>query len=234
MLQYRGVVLSVATVIGTLVLVGCDAESNPTTTTASTVPAPTTSVVSETTTTRAEVGPQPIESGKLAEAGDYVTTQLDATTVRYEIRRDHLLRLFQSSRVAGLESVTNDASASDYRGVAVHGFWFGLTPEEVLAKFEEIEQIELGDSTSVGVGGFPAERIEVEVTRSTYLWGAINPLSGNDLVRDWPVQVGPLEIIIVATPTGTLFITIAASAEEWDDFLPTAEEILSGISFPDL
>jgi hypothetical protein len=29
-------------------------------------------------------------------------------------------------------------------------------------------------------------------------------------------------------------ITIGADAEKWDDFLPVAEEILAGISFPDL
>ena len=33
---------------------------------------------------------------------------------------------------------------------------------------------------------------------------------------------------------GTLLITIHAIPEEWDEFLPVAEEILSGISFPDL
>ena len=233
MLQIRSARLSVAMVVFIFVLGGCSAESNLTTSTATTSPEPPTPLPSETTTTSADVGPQPVVSGRLAAEGDYVTTVFEATTVRYRIWRDHLLRLFQSSRVTGLESVTNDANASDYRGVAVHGFWFGLTPEEVRTQFDEIEQIELGGSTFTQVGGFPAERIEIEVVRPTFLWGTLGP-SGSDLIRDWPVQVGPLEIIIVRTSAGTLFITIAAPAEEWDEFLPVADEILAGISFPDL
>jgi len=31
-----------------------------------------------------------------------------------------------------------------------------------------------------------------------------------------------------------MLVTITAPAEEWDEFLPIAEEILAGISFPDL
>ena len=232
MLQRRSAVLSVATVIVVLVLVGCDAESNPTTTTATTPPVATTSLPSETTPTTADVGPRPVVSGLLVEPGDYVTTGFEATTVMYRVYRSHLLRMFQSSRVTGFENVTNDASASDYRGVAVHGFWFRLSPEEVLAELERIDQIELGDTTFVEVGGLPGRRIEVDVVRRVSLWGTLSP-SGSDLIRDWPVQVGPLEIIILTTPAGTLFITIAAPAEEWDEFLPLAEEILAGISFPD-
>ena len=40
--------------------------------------------------------------------------------------------------------------------------------------------------------------------------------------------------IILETPAGTLLITIQATTAEWDEFLPIAEEIISGISFPDL
>ena len=141
--------------------------------------------------------------------------------------------MFQSSRVTGFESVTNDSSASDYRGVAVHGFWHELTPEGVHEKLEEIKQLELGQETDTEVGGFPGRRIETSVNNRTSLWITLN-LAGSDLIRDWPVQQGPLDIIIFETPAGTLFITIAAPADEWDDFLTVAEEILAGISFPDL
>ena len=43
-----------------------------------------------------------------------------------------------------------------------------------------------------------------------------------------------VRFIIVETPAGSMIITIAAAIDEFDDFLPTAKEILAGISFPDL
>ena len=50
----------------------------------------------------------------------------------------------------------------------------------------------------------------------------------------WWVRRGPLDIILLDTPEGTLLITINSSADDWEMFLPVAEEILAGISFPDL
>jgi len=43
-----------------------------------------------------------------------------------------------------------------------------------------------------------------------------------------------MRFITLDTPSGSLLITIGADVEEWDAFLPVAEEILAGISFPDL
>ncbi len=43
-----------------------------------------------------------------------------------------------------------------------------------------------------------------------------------------------MRFITLDTPSGSLLITIGADVEEWDAFLPVAEEILDGISFPDL
>ena len=43
-----------------------------------------------------------------------------------------------------------------------------------------------------------------------------------------------MRFIILETPAGSLLITVGADTEEWDEFLPVAEEILAGTSLPGL
>jgi hypothetical protein len=46
---------------------------------------------------------------------------------------------------------------------------------------------------------------------------------------------GRMRIVLVNTPAGTLIATIESTGgAEPEEFLPVAEEILDGISFPDL
>ena len=38
-----------------------------------------------------------------------------------------------------------------------------------------------------------------------------------------------MRLIVVETPAGSLLITIGADPDDWDDFIPVAEEILAGV-----
>lgn len=166
-----------------------------------------------------------------------MTIDFEPTTVLYRFERDHLLKGFQNLRVTGVENQFNssahDSGVRPYRGVAVHGLWHRLTPEEIIEELEEIETLQLGPSTGTAVGGFPGLRIEATAMLRDWLWIRVQG-SGGDIYRQWLFGQGPIHFIIVETPPGTLLITIQATAEEWDEFLPVAEEILDGISFPDL
>ena len=237
MAQPSGVAAVFTTIIFSVVLVGCGGDTNPTVITTATAPSSSTSDAPATTTTSLAEGPQPLLSGSLHEPGEYVTTIFEPTTVMYRLTQKHLLRAFQVQRVTGFENVFNsqnfDQDAVPYRGIAVHSIWSGLTPEEVIEELQEIEEIDLGEETATAVGGFPGRRIKATARLRAYLWTTVIG-SGGDIYRVWQIQPGPVDFIILETPAGTLLITINADAELWDDFLPVAEEILSGISFPDL
>ena len=237
MAQPSGVAAALTTIIFSVVLAGCSGDTNPTVTTPTTAPSSSTSDAPATTTTSLAEGPQPLLSGSLHEPGEYVTTLFEPTTVMYRLTQKHLLKGFQVQRVTGFENVFNsqnwNTDSVPYRGVAVHGLWRGLTPEEVFEQLEKVEQIELGEETATAVGGFPGRRIKARSTLRASLWQTVQG-SGGDIYRQWLVQQGPIDFIILETPAGTLLITIQATTEEWDEFLPIAEEIISGISFPDL
>ncbi len=227
---WRSSVVVLSAVI--LAVNGC-ADSEPGATTPTTSVAVTTTLPQTTTTL--EAGPQLLVSGSLLEPGEYVTTAFEPTVI-YRIERSHPLRMFQNLLTTGVENTRNrqlDSGESFiYRGVAVHRIWHGLTPEEVLAELEEIEQISLGHADTTEIGGFPGGRIKAQVENRVSLWA---PATGGDAYGGtWWVQRGPLDFIILDTPAGTLLITIQAGIDEFDDFLPVAEEILAGISFPDL
>jgi len=238
MAQPSGVAAAFTTIIFSVVLVGCGGDTNPTVITTATAPSSSTSDAPATTTTSLAEGPQPLLSGSLHEPGEYATTLFEPTTVMYRLTQKHLLRAFQIQRVTGFENVFNsqnwDQNNVPYRGVAVHGLWRGLTPEEVFEQLEKVEQIELGEETATAVGGFPGRRIKAGSTLHASLWQTVQG-SGGDIYRQWLIQQGSVvDFIILETPAGTLLITIQATTEEWEEFLPIAEEIISGISFPDL
>ncbi len=48
------------------------------------------------------------------------------------------------------------------------------------------------------------------------------------------LEIGPMRIVVLDTPAGTLLATIDPPGEDFEAFFPIAEEILAGISFPDL
>ena len=97
------------------------------------------------------------------------------------------------------------------------------------------DAIEFGPTTQVEVAGFPGTQFEAFVVATSRLWQEGNVGPGEATTSAWWLQSNQeMRFIIVDTPAGTLLITIGADAEKWDDFLPVAEEILAGISFPDL
>ncbi len=238
MLQRRSVVLSVAMVIVMLALVGCDTEATPTTSTTTTAALPvSTSEPPETTTaTTAPIGPQPLPAGGFLEPGEYVTTVFEPV-VMYRIESRQLLRPFQNDTATGLHNRetwfgARPPGVDAYKGVAIHNWWRGLTPEEVLTELEEIEQLALETPSETEAAGFPAIQISGTVTRRGLLWSEPVQTSADSFWALEPGQV--MRFIILDTPAGSLLITVGADAEEWDEFLPVGEEVLAGISFPDI
>jgi len=200
MAQPSGVAAALTTVMFAAVLAGCGGETTSTVATTTIASSSTTSQAPATSTTSLVEGPQPFATGSLLEPGAYVTTVFEPT-VMYQIERIHLLRAFQNERITGLENrpnyvITDDVSVP-YRGVSVQNFWHGLTPDEVRQKLEQFEQIDLGNSTAIEIGGFPGRRIEATVQNRVGLWAT---LAGGDQGRSWNVQPGPLVFIILETP----------------------------------
>ena len=119
-----------------------------------------------------------------------------------------------------------------YGGVAIHGLWHSLSPGEIIEVLDDIEPLEPGQTTQAQVGGFEGQRVEASVETRGVMWSR---LQGDvRTYEQWFLQPGPHEFILLETPAGTLLITISAPADEWDDFHQVAEEILAGVSFPDL
>ena len=220
-----------------VVVAGCASSDATTTVTVTTSSPPSTSSTTpETTTTTLEADPQPLPADGFLEPGDYYTTAFEPT-VLYTIEKQHILQPFQHELVTGLHTHWAFPRGSEfpYRGVAVHSHWSRLTPEEAYAELREFDAIEFGPTTQVEVAGFPGTQVEAFVVATARLWQEGNVGPGEATTSAWWLQSNQeMRFIIVDTPAGTLLITIGADAEEWDDFLPVAEEILAGISFPDL
>lgn len=225
----------VAIAVFGLFLAGCGSQATPTTSTTTSVPQSATSQAPETTSvTAAEVGPQPLPSGGFLEPGDYVTNLFEPT-VLYTIETRHI-GPFEDERSTGIQ---NRRPRSDrviqglgpYRGVAIHNVWLRLDPDEIVEELEERERLTLGDPIAVEIAGFPGTQFDTIVEGNEILWSAGN---ANEL-GVWELEAGQVtRLIILETPAGSLLITIGADAEEWDEFLPITEQILAGISFPDM
>ena len=208
------------------------------TTTATTSP-PATTLVPETTTTT-EAGPIPLPAGGFLEPGEYYTTVFQPT-VLYRIDRKFILDAFQQPIVIGFQNKRAAPGGGSgrgdlkYKGVVIHNRWLGLTLEDVETQLRKLEMITLGDTTAVVVAGYPGTQIEAFVAATERLWQEPGILPGEGTTSAWWLEPNQMmSFIILDTPAGSLLITIGADAEEWDDFLPVAEEILAGISFPDL
>jgi hypothetical protein len=234
----RGWRSSVVVLSAVILAVGGCADSEPGATTTATSPTTSAAVTTTpgTTTTILEAGPQPLPADGFLEPGEYYTTAFEPT-VLYTIEKQHILQPFQHELVTGLHSHWAFPRGSEfpYRGVAVHSHWSRLTPQEAEAELREFDAIEFGPTTQVEVAGFPGTQFEAFVVATSRLWQEGNVGPGEATTSAWWLQSNQkMRFIIVDTPAGTLLITIGADAEKWDDFLPVAEEILAGISFPDL
>ena len=219
-----------------LLLAACDGtETNPVPTTTTTPPS-TSSPTPETTTTTLEAGPQPLPARVLLEPGEYVTVVFQPT-VLYRIESPYILASFQAEKVTGFHNRWGapggggSGAIRPHRGVAIHNIWLGLTPDETEAELRKLETIEFGPATPIENADYPGTSIEATVVATTRLWERRGLGSSGAF---WLEPGSQMRFIILDTPAGSILITIQAPAEEWDDFLLVAEEILAGISFPDL
>ena len=122
-----------------------------------------------------------------------------------------------------------------YKGVAIHNIWHGLTPDEAIDRIEQIDAIEKGASSQVEIGGFSGTQIDVVVVRRGLLYEPDRTSNCNLRGGRCPwLEVGPMRIVVLDTPAGTLLVTVDPPGEDFEEFLLVAEEILAGISFPDL
>ncbi len=237
MAQPSGVAAALTTVILASVLAGCGGETTSTVTTTTVDPSSTTSQAPTTTTSSLGELPEPLLSG-LLQPGEYETTVFEPT-VRYQIEQVHPLSAFQTPYDTGLQNkniwhTAEGMGIARYKGVAVHNWWLGLTPDEILAELGKIEGVEFATPTQTEFDGLPAIEIEGTVPRLAVLWQNRAKPGGGQL-DSWNLEPRQqIRLIIVTSPAGSLVITVQAAAEEWDEFLPIAQEILAAISFPDL
>ena len=230
----RNTVGGVTIVAFVLLVVGCGTEAVPRTSTTTTTALPvSTSKPPETTpATTTEVGPQPLPSSGFLKPGvEYVTTIFEPV-VGYRVDEELLLRPFQFDLVTGLENRSTDAA---YKGVAIHNIWLGLTSDEAIARIEQIDAIEIGASSQVEIGGFSGTQIDIVVVRNGLLYEPDRTSNCSFRGGRCPwLDVGPIRIVVLDTSAGTLLVTVDPPGEDFEGFLPVAEEILAGISFPDL
>ncbi len=237
MLHRRNAIGAVAISTFALMLAACgDSETT-------TIPAPSTTTVPVTsteapTTTVAEASPQPLPSSGFLEPGvEYVTTIFEPV-VGYRVDEKLLLRPFQTDLMTGLENRKQNIydANTPYKGVVIHNIWFGLTPDEAMARIEQIDAIEIGASSQVEIGGFSGTQIDVVVVRRGLLYEPDRTLTCGlqSGLCPW-LEAGPMRIVVLDTSAGTLIATIESTGgADFEEFLPVAEEILAGISFPDL
>jgi hypothetical protein len=168
---------------------------------------------------------------------EYVTTIFEPV-VGYRVDEKLLLRPFQTDLMTGLENRKQNIydANTPYKGVVIHNIWFGLTPDEAMARIEQIDAIEIGASSQVEIGGFSGTQIDVVVVRRGLLYepDRTSPCGLQSGLCPW-LEAGPMRIVVLDTSAGTLIATIESTGgADFEEFLPVAEEILAGISFPDL
>jgi hypothetical protein len=237
MLHRRNAIGAVAISTFALMLAACGDSETTTTPAPSTTTVPVTSTEAPTTTV-AEASPQPLPSSGFLEPGvEYVTTIFEPV-VGYRVDEKLLLRPFQTDLMTGLENRKQNIydANTPYKGVVIHNIWFGLTPDEAMARIEQIDAIEIGASSQVEIGGFSGTQIDVVVVRRGLLYepDRTSPCGLQSGLCPW-LEAGPMRIVVLDTSAGTLIATIESTGgADFEEFLPVAEEILAGISFPDL
>ena len=118
---------------------------------------------------------------------------------RLPSRQILLLRPFQTDLITGLENRRKDTDAA-YKGVAIHNIWLGLTPDEAMARIEQIDAIEIGASSQVEIGGFSGTQLDVVVVRTGLLYepDRTSNCSFRGGLCPWLV-VGPMRIVVLDT-----------------------------------
>ena len=113
--------------------------------------------------------------------------------------------------------------------MGIHNRWLAVSPEELETELAELA-VSIGSTIPTEVAGLVGTQIDATVENRSVLWSTTREVG-----EAWVLEQGErYRFIILETPGGSLLITIGADAEEWDEFLPVAEEILAGISFPDM
>jgi hypothetical protein len=153
----------------------------------------------------------------------------------YRIETISILNAFQNESATGLQNrfprFPGGAGLDTYSGVVFHNHWLGLTLDEITAKLEKIEPLVLGPTVQVDIAGLQGTQMEATVNARAVLWSEPVQTAQDSF---WMLEPGQMmRFIVLETPAGSLLVTIGADADEWEDFLPVAEEILAGISFPD-
>jgi len=223
-----GIRLIAAMAILGMSAVGCtNAESQPsstiaapaTTTTATTTPATT------TTSEPSPEGPLALEEFRFLEPGQYVTTEFQPT-ILFSLERNYVLQFLERPTfVSFTNRMLYGNETRKYKWVDFLALWADDPPDQVLDTFARSFGFDHQDPVPVSVGGL--EGIQVDgVTHERQIWWVDGPV----ILGTYP---GPLRLIIVETTAGTVVIGIGlgADADEYEDWLVIAEEILSGVTF---
>ena len=244
MRHVRNAVGVVAIAVLVLLLAGCGG-SEVTTSIAPTTTAPsvTTTQPATTTTIVEDEGPLPLPTSGFLEPGtEYVTTVFDPV-VSYATKEKVLLQPFQNESTTGLQSHHNlgfmvateeKAGLGPYKGVVIHNVWRRLTLPEAVALVVELDEIVVGTTSQIEIGGFPGTLLDVEVVALGLLYEPVPAEDCNQAAYCSFIEIGPMRVILLDTPAGTVLITIDPPADEAEAFFATAQHLLDGLSFPDL
>jgi hypothetical protein len=169
------------------------------------------------------------------DAGEYHTSVFEPTVV-FQIAERIFVEPIEERAVVAFGSGDVGARHDPHRLVAIHSWWRAAEPDEIVGELEA-ESVVVGPPSGVTVAGFDGLQYDISVPRLVSLWQ--DPLTGDPGGRatagGWFLGSHALgRLIILDTPAGSIVIIAEATKEDWDDFLPIAEAIIAGISFPDL
>ena len=244
MRHVRNAVGVAAIAVFVLLLAGCgNSEVTPTIAPTTTAPSVTTNQPATTTAIVEDEGPLPLPSSGFLEPGtEYVTTVFDPV-VSYTTDEKLLLQPFQNESTTGLQSHHNlgfmvateeKAGLGPYKGVVIHNVWRRLTLPAAVALVEGIDEIVVVTTSQIEIGGLPGTLLDVEVVALGLLYEPVPAEDCNQAAYCSFIEIGPMRIILLDTPAGTVLITIHPPADEAEAFFATAQHLLDGLSFPDL
>jgi len=168
------------------------------------------------------------------EPGQYVTTAFEPKVV-FAIESTRTLEPIDERFGAGFAGGGFESRDDPHRVIGVHSWWRESSPDEVIAEFEAHGSISFGPATETTVGGVAGTQIDITIPRLLPLWQDPRSSYSSRLPGGWFLgSRAKGRLIILETQAGTIVIIAEATEEEWGEFLPVAEEILGGISFPDL
>ena len=184
----------------------------------------TTSVVTTTLEARSD-GPQPLVEFRFLEPGIYETTEFQQI-IRFDLERDYVLQFLERPTfVSFTNRMLYRNETRKYKWVDFLALWADDPPDQVLDTFARSFGFDHQDPVPVTVGGLQGLQVD-GVTHERQIWWVDEPV----ILGTYP---GPLRLVIVETTAGTVVIGIGvgADADEYEDWLVIAEEILSGVTF---